>query len=387
MLRRISILLFISLLCGLSTMATFYGTVRGVVHDPKHRPIVDAEVVLKAKGSEYRQTAHTDDSGEFIFDAVPLGDYSVTVSKPGFATLEQAATVLSGTAPVFHLELPIAQQKETITVSAAPAQTETTTTTTNVNLQEIENAPGGTQANSLAMIINYTPGSYYTHDQLHIRGGHQVSWLIDGVAIPNTAIASNVGPQVNPKDIGDLEILRGSYTADNGDRTYGIFSLSPKNGFERNNEGELILNAGNFAQTDNQINFGGHTQKFAYYASASGNSSELGLQTPTSAVLHDGVHGYGGFGSLIYNPDSQNQFRLVAQARKDVYEVPYAPDDPVSAGLRDTNTETDAFVAFTWAHTFNPGLLLTVSPFYHYNRADYESSPNDLPASATEKRG
>src|SRR5208283_3281595 len=171
-----------------------------------------AEVVLQAKGANYARTTQTDASGEFLFDAVPLGDYAISVSKEGFATVEQATTVLSGTAPIFHLELAVAEQKETVTVSAAPAQTETTTTTTNVDLQEIQNAPGGTLSNSLAMITNYTPGSYYTHDQLHVRGGHQVSWLIDGVSIPNTAIASNIGPQINPKDIDDLEILRGSYT-------------------------------------------------------------------------------------------------------------------------------------------------------------------------------
>lgn len=380
-------LFFLAVGCiAVGTLATGFGTIRGVVHDQKHRPIPDATVSLKAKGSDYAKTTNTDASGEFIFDAVPLGEYSISVSKDGFGTIEQATTVLSGTAPVFHLELPIAENKETITVNAAPAQTETTTTTTNVSLQEIDNAPGATLSNSLAMIINYTPGSYYTHDQLHVRGGHQVSWLIDGVPIPNTAIASNLGPQINPKDVDDLEILRGSYTADYGDRTYGVFNVAPKNGFEKNNDAELIVSAGNYAQTDDQINLGGHTDKLGYYVSANGNSSEYGLQTPTPAVIHDGVNGYGGFGSLIYNLDSKNQFRLVGQARNDFYEVPYAPNDPVSAGLRDTNTETDAFLAFTWAHTFNPGLLLTVSPFYHFNRADYESSPSDVPASATQKR-
>ena len=39
------------------------------------------------------------------------------------------------------------------------------------------------------------------HDQLHVRGGHQVTWAIDGVPVPNTNIASNVGPQFDPKDI------------------------------------------------------------------------------------------------------------------------------------------------------------------------------------------
>ncbi len=386
MLKRILLFLATSCLLAMGAFATVFGTIRGVVHDVKHRPITDATVSLKTSASSYAQTTKTDANGEFIFDAVPLGDYSIIVSKDGFGTLEQSITILSGTAPIYHLELPIAPNREMITVNAAPAQTETTTTTTNVTLQDISNAPGGTLSNSLAMIINYTPGSYYTHDQLHVRGGHQVSWLIDGVPIPNTAIASNLGPQINPKDVDDLEILRGSYTADYGDRTYGVFNVAPKNGFERNNDAELIVSAGNYAQTDDQINLGGHTDKLGYYLSANGNTSEYGLQTPTAAVIHDGVNGYGGFGSLIYNKDSQNQFRLVGQIRNDFYEVPYAPDDPVSAGLRDTNTETDAFLAFTWAHTFNPGLVLTVSPFYHFNRANYESSPEDLPSSATEKR-
>ena len=63
------------------------------------------------------------------------------------------------------------------------------------------------------MITNYVPGSYMTHDQLHVRGGHQVTWAIDGVPIPNTNIASNVGPQIDPKDIDTLEVQRGGYSS------------------------------------------------------------------------------------------------------------------------------------------------------------------------------
>ena len=71
------------------------------------------------------------------------------------------------------------------------------------------------------------------HDMLHIRGGHQYSWLIDGVPVPNTNIASNVGPQIDPKDIDYVEVQRGSYDAEYGDRTYGIFNVVPRTGFER----------------------------------------------------------------------------------------------------------------------------------------------------------
>ena len=91
----------------------------------------------------------------------------------------------------------------------------------------------------MAMITDYVPAAYVTHDMLHMRGGHQVNWLIDGVPIPNTNIATNLGPQIDPKDIDYLEILRGSYDADYGDRTYGMFNVVPRTGFESNNEGEL----------------------------------------------------------------------------------------------------------------------------------------------------
>jgi outer membrane cobalamin receptor len=370
--------------------ATIFGSVRGVVHDSQHRPIPDVQISLKAKDSAFTLTTQTDVNGDFHFDAVPVAEYVITASKADFAASEQALTVLSGTAPVLHFELQLASQIQSVIVSAeaSPGQTESITTTTLVNREQIEQTPGASRTNSLALITDYVPGSYLTHDQLHIRGGHQVSWLIDGVTIPNTNIASNLGPQIDPKDIDTVEAQRGSYAADYGDRTYGIFNVAPRTGFERNNEAELILSAGNFYQTDDQVNFGGHNNRFAYYGSVSGNRTNLGLETPTSAVIHDAGNGFGGFTSLIYNADSQDQLRLVAQVRRDYYQVPFDPNDPNTQGtfLHDANQETDSFVTFSWVRTFSPGLMLTVSPFYHFNKADYESSPLDLPSSATEKR-
>jgi outer membrane cobalamin receptor len=383
------VVLYLVVLVSISN-ATIFGSVRGVVHDSQHRPVPDVEITLKAKNSAFALTTQTDVNGDFHFDAVPVAEYVITASKADFASSEQAMAVLSGTAPVLHFELQLASQTQSVTVSAeaAPGQTESITPTTLIDREQIQQTPGASRTNSLALITNYVPGSYFTHDQLHIRGGHQVSWLIDGVPIPNTNIASNLGPQIDPKDIDTVEAQRGSYAADYGDRTYGIFNVAPRTGFERNNEAELVLSAGNFYQTDDQINFGGHNNRFAYYASVSGNRTNLGLETPTSAVIHDAANGVGGFTSLIYNADSQDQLRLVAQIRRDYYQVPFDPNDPNTQGtfLHDVNRETDSFVTFSWVRTFSAGLMLTVSPFYHFNRADYESSPADLPSSATEKR-
>jgi hypothetical protein len=397
-------LILLSPLLTLVAFASIFGSVRGVVHDPQHRPVENAMVMLRSKTSDWSTTANTDASGQFIFNGVALGEYTVTIVAPGFNQAASNVVVNSGSQPVLHFSLNVATTKETITVSGAPeaVPTDSATPTNLVSRLDVEHTPGADRSNSLAMITDYVPGAYFTHDQLHIRGGHQTSWLIDGVPVPNTNIASNLGPQFDPKDIDYLEVNRGSYGAEFGDRTYGVFNVVPRTGFERNNQAELVLSAGNFYQTNDALSLGSHTERFAYYASLNANRSNLGIQTPVPQVVHDAENGYGGFGSLIFNVDPSNQLRLVTSLRKDYYQIPYDPfpndiennlvngvltGQYPSLYLRDGDHESDAIANFSWVHTFNSKLLLTVSPFFHYNAADYASSPNDFPVATTQDRG
>ncbi len=394
--RRITfILLAIVLSLSHRTYATIFGSIEGIVHDPQHRPIAGANVLIKSATSDVTFAAQTNQAGSFRIAAVPIGEYIVTIQQPGFSKIEQHITVASNTSPILHFELTIAriEQSTVVTTDERTANVDSVTPTTLVDKATILGTPGASRTNGLEMITDYVPGSYETHDMLHMRGGHQVSWLIDGVQIPNTNIGSNLGAQIDPKDIDYLEVQRGSYTADIGDRTYGVFNVVPRVGFASDNQGELILSAGNFYQTNDQISFGSHTEKFAYYASLNGNRSNYGLQPPVSQPYHDSVNGYGGFGSFIYNRTPQDQFRLVTQLRTDYFQVPYDPDPNSlgnqvydSSGLRDGQHETDGLTIFSWVRTFNPSTLLQVSPYYHYNSANYEPNPNDLPVATTSDR-
>jgi hypothetical protein len=399
----LTVLAFVS--TGLSAFANIYGAVRGIVHDPQHRPVQGAMVMLKSKDADTTRSATTDANGEFQINAVALGDYTLSVAGKGFEQAAQDVTVISGTVPVAHFQLSLATAHEKVTVSAQAAvvSTDSATPVTMVNSLDIQRTPGADRSNSLAMITDYVPGSYVTHDMLHIRGGHQTQWLLDGIPVINTAIAQNVGPQFDPKDLEYVEVNRGSYGAEFGDRTYGVFNVVPRTGFERNNQAELVLSAGNFYQTNDALSFGSHTEKFAYYASVSANRSNLGLQPPVPQVVHDAVNGVGGFGSFIYNLHPADQLRLMTSLRRDFFQVPYdpypsdvengsdaengfSPQYP-SIGLRDGETEADAGVLFTWLHTFNSHVLTTVSPFYHYNSGDYASKPFDTPVASTLNRG
>jgi len=395
-----AVLILITISIAPAAFANVYGAVRGVVHDPQHRPIQDAMVMLRAKSSDWAKSVTTGANGEFQLNAVPLGEYSVSVASKGFAQTAQDVTVISGSVPVVHFQLQVASANEKVTVSGAPAvvATDSFTPTTLVSRLDIERTPGADGTNSMAMITDYVPAAYVTHDMLHMRGGHQITWLLDGIPVINTAIAQNLGPQFDPKDLDYVEVNRGSYGAEFGDRTYGVFNVVPRTGFERNNEAELVMTAGNFYQTDDALSFGSHTDRFAYYASVNGNRSNLGLQPPVPQVVHDAVNGAGGFGSFILNVDPSDQLRLITSARRDYFQIPYDPNPndienspgsgqySPSIGLRDGQHEADAGVLFSWVHTFNSRLLTTVSPFYHYNRGDYASNPNDNPIASTEDR-
>ena len=394
--RKLALLCLLSLFSdAMMARAAIFGQIRGVVHDPQHRPLSGAHIDLHAANSAFTKITSTAQDGSFALPSIPLGDYILTISQTGFTTARQTLTLASDTSPILHIELQLSTIEQTTTVTTEPvaANVDTVTPTTLIGRNEIAETPGASRTNSMAMITDYVPGAYMTHDMLHMRGGHQVSWLIDGVQIPNTNIASNLAAQIDPKDIDYIEIQRGSYTADTGDRTYGVFNVVPRTGFERNRQAELLLTAGSFFQTDNQLNFGDHTEKFAYYASLNGSRSDYGLAPPIPQTLHDATNSYGGFASFIYNRTPKDQLRLITQLRNDYFQIPYDPDPDSpenqqfdSSGLRDGQHETDALAAFSWLHTFNPSAVLQLSPFYHYNRANYEPDPNDTPIATTSDR-
>ncbi len=373
-----SFTLIVVLSSSIAAFATIFGSVHGLIHDPQHRPMQGAQVTLRSTSSDWKQAVTSDQAGEFHFVGVPLGEYKISVETLGFATAEQPVSLTSGSDARVHFGLAVANTKETVQVTdtAGTVNSESSTTTNVVSRQQIAETPGGDQTNSLAMITDYTPGAYMVHDQLHIRGGHQVSWLLDGVPVPNTNIASNVGPQFDPKDIDYLEVQRGGYSAEYGDRTYGVFNVVTRSGFERNRQAELVTNYGSFNSTNDQFSFGDHTERFAYYGSISGYRTDLGLETSSPEVLHDQAAGLGGFASLIFNKTPVDQLRLVTSLRGDHYQVPNDPGQQAEA-IRDVEDERDSFVNFTWMHTVSPGILTTVSPFYHFNRAHYRSGPDD----------
>ncbi len=382
------LVLFLSLL-PLRGWAAAYGTVSGLVRDGNDRPIAGAKVVLES-ATHAIVTRQTDTTGRFDFTNVAIGQYMLIISQRDFASVSQPVTVQAGYFPFANIVLtPPSELSEVMVTARRLPVVASVTPITMVSQEDIESTPGAINANSLAMITDYVPGAYQAHDMLHVRGGHQTNWLLGGVEIPNTNIAENLGPVINPQDVETLGIERGGYLADEGDRTYGIFNVIPKSGFSRDRQAELDLTGGNFGQTNDYASIASHSDNFAYYASVEGNRSDLGLQTPVSQVIHDDSHGYGAFTNLQYKPSEQDEVTLIAQLRQDVYQIPdctvaVLAADPGCVGQSgDVQGEADNFAVLSWAHSFTNNAVLTQSLLYHFDRADYDGGAGDYPTITT----
>jgi Carboxypeptidase regulatory-like domain/TonB-dependent Receptor Plug Domain len=372
-----SIACVLTLIAGLAVAQTF-ATVRGTVVDPQQLALPNAHVLLKSETSAWTAEAQTGLQGDFLLQAVPAGSYTIEIKHDDFQTVTQMLNVVIGSAPVlkFPMELATATTTAEVTAQLDSTNPEESSPPVMVNIQDILHTPGADRANSLAFITNFVPGTYMLHDHIHMRGGHQVSWLVDGVPVPNTNLSSNVSRILDPKDMETVEVSRGGYSARYGDRTYGVINVIPRSGFEFENEGELTLGYGSYNQANAQLSVGGHSNKFAYYLSATGNRTDLGLEPPAEQVLHNNGNGFGTFASLSYNATDRDQFRLSISARRDRYQIPNTPEDQ-ALGFRAADQERDAFVNLSWVHTYGPGTLLTISPFYHNNRGEYLGGLND----------
>ena len=361
--------------------AAIFGTVRVDVHDPQGLMIMGSEAILKSVSSDWQKTSRSNAEGVIELDAVPIGHYTVTVKAPEFATQTRQVEVSSATMTQVTAELNMGTVNESVNVAETSGEinAQSSTTETMTAQSDIVHTPDADRSGSLAMITDYVPGTYVMHDHLHARGGHGVTWQIDGVPVPNSNLAS-VGSQFDPKDVDVLETQRGGYSAEYGDRSYGVFNVVPRTGFEGTKFAEFVATYGSFNQTNDFLSFGDHKDRFGYYGSVSGYRTDFGLERVSPEIIHDQSAGFSGFTSLIFTPNTTNQFRLVSSYRQDHYQVPNVPEQQ-AAGIRDTETSNDAFTNVSWIHTPRPGVVLTVAPYYHYNESQYSGGKNDLPVS------
>ena len=97
--------------------------VRGTVKDQQGNVVAGAVVTLTNAGTQNSRTATTGDGGNYSFESIPVGDYTMGVEAQGFkkAVITEVHALISKTTPV-DVVLEIGNVAESVTVSAGSAE-------------------------------------------------------------------------------------------------------------------------------------------------------------------------------------------------------------------------------------------------------------------------
>src|SRR2546427_2236785 len=114
--------LFVAALLGLApalSHAQVFGTVRVTARDPQNLALPGADVTIKATTSTWSQTTTTNQSGEALFPAVPIGQYLVSTHLDGFEAVHKQIVVLSNSVTPVLFQLAVAGVTQSVDVAAA----------------------------------------------------------------------------------------------------------------------------------------------------------------------------------------------------------------------------------------------------------------------------
>ena len=115
---------------------TFRGAINGTVSDPSGAVVADAKVAITNPATGIAQSTVTTSDGQFSFQDLPLGQYTITVTASGFppATIDKIA-VTAGSVYTLPVKLKLGEST-TVEVSAAALDVDTTSATQSNTIPE-----------------------------------------------------------------------------------------------------------------------------------------------------------------------------------------------------------------------------------------------------------
>lgn len=144
---------------ALRAQTTTTGGIAGVVTDPSGASVPGATVTLTDMQRGGNQTTSTNKDGEYRFELLPPGSYTVAVSSTGFKTASTTVAVPVGqiSSANFQMELGQAAQSVIVTEAAPLLQVEGGNVASTISEKQAENIPN--PGNDLTYMAQIAPGS------------------------------------------------------------------------------------------------------------------------------------------------------------------------------------------------------------------------------------
>lgn len=220
------------------------GQISGTVADPTGTRILGAEVVLTNVNTSQTRRVTTDNTGGFVFTQLLPGNYTLTVSQPGFKRYEQRDIELTATERVVvrEIRLELGEVTQTISVEAEAArlQTQSAERSGLISTQQYERL--SLKGRDYLGLVRLLPGVIDTRNRdapgwnnlggITINGNRAgtINLTLDGVSSLDTG--SMGGPYLAPSvdAVAELKVLLTNYQAEYGRSSGGTINAVIKGG-------------------------------------------------------------------------------------------------------------------------------------------------------------
>jgi hypothetical protein len=227
------------LLCGAAAdvfaQGVQTGTLRGLITDPSDLPVVGATVTITSTALQGQRTTSSDGAGNYVFLALPPGDYQIKSASSSFAEAQRTATVPLGATVEQNISLTLAPIAENVNVTGSiPPPLVTAPVGINIKHDEV-----GSLATSRTLqgIATLSPGlNELTPNpgQVAINGAFAFDnvFMINGVDVNDNLLGS-------PQDlfiedaIDETQVLTSGISAEYGRFSGGVINAITKNGGNR----------------------------------------------------------------------------------------------------------------------------------------------------------
>ncbi len=214
---------------------------QGVISDESGGVVPGAAVEIKNLETNQSRTVTTDEDGRYIFLQLSPGDYTMTVSHQGFATVVQEGLTLTvGQAAALNLQLKVSQVEARVTITALPVvDTLKTESSSTLNEKTVETTP--ILGRKFEDLLTLTPGVSIVQgpdgDEINFAGQRGVfnNVSLDGGDYNNGFFGEQVGGQraaidITLEAVQEFQVVATGATAEFGRTAGGIINVITKSG-------------------------------------------------------------------------------------------------------------------------------------------------------------
>lgn len=239
------VMVLIAIFCG-AAWAQDTASITGTVTDSSGASVAGAQVEINNSAAGLKRVAATNGAGDYTFAGLPIGNYDITVTAPGFKKYQAKAVKLDVAAKArVNVSLEVgAVTTEVVVQGADVAQVETQSSDLGGTVTGKEIAGLELNGRDFKQLVTLVPGvsnqtgadeggvGVTANNSFSINGGRTEynNWELDGG--DNMDVGSNNTLNVTPSidAIGEFKVLTSNYGAQYGKNGSGTIEVETKSG-------------------------------------------------------------------------------------------------------------------------------------------------------------